>query len=179
MVIVPSLIAALAACAAGEDKSPPAKAADPMASFARLAPGEWRVTFRSGTSFFHTWHWGPGKHSLRRMTDGSGAGGEPWRAVQVFYWHPGHKQVRVLGVEPVARGVAEGTITFEGDAADGVFDLVQLDMKGYEGDRVVPYVVRLDFEKDGALRQRVWSVQGADRTLLLDLHHQKIESKPD
>lgn len=337
-----SLTAMLSARTAGQDKSPdarpaqkpaPAKVADPMASFARLVSDEWRVTFQSGKSMFHTWHWGPGEHSIRRMTDGSGAVGEPWRALTVAYWHPGRKQVRLLGVEPVAKGVAEGTIKFDGDTADGVYDLyqagglrklalrwafdgpdkyrdtllettgptgytpinvleqvrskppatsrprtvegqkpskhlkalepllghtweakgewaagdalhiqttfewvpladaiyarvvapgkddrhlldayfyhhtganalrglalsnrggvyegdltvleggaLQLDLKGYEGDRVDRHVVRLDFEKDGTLRYRVWSLQGPERKLVLDVHHKKFKLKKD
>lgn len=337
------LLAALSACAARQDKGPdarsahgpaPAEAAGPMASFARLVPGEWRVTAQSGKSMFHTWHWGPGRHSLRRVTDGAGAGGEPWRALKVVYWHPGRKEVRLLGLEPVAGGVAEGTITFAGGAADGVFDLhqsagrrrmglrwafdgpdkyrdtlleatgpagleplaewdhvrttppatprpravegakpskhlkalepllghtweakgdwaaggavhvrttfewvpladavylrvlapgqggepghlldaylyhhtgakalrvlalsgrggvyegdvtaldgaLQTELKGYEGGRVVAHVVRLDFEPGGALRQRVWSLEGAARTLRLDVRPRKIEPKTD
>ncbi|MDB5351791.1 MAG: putative transposase [Planctomycetota bacterium] len=312
----------------------PAKVANPMASFARMIPGEWRVTAQSGTSMFHTWHWGPGKHSIRRMTDGSNAAGNPWRELQVFYWHPGRKQVCLLGLSPFARGVSEGTIKFEGEAADAVFDLyqtggrrnmgqrwafdgpdkyhetlleatgpagltplaewdqvrsktltamrtadeapkpserlkvlesllghtweakgnwatrhafhiqstlewvpyadgiyarmfaqtkdgeprhlldayfyhhtgtdalrclalsnqggvyegdltvldggaLQLDLKGDEGDRVVRHVVRFDFEKDGTLRHRVWSLKGTDRTLMLDVHHKKLEPKKD
>lgn len=324
-VLALSLTAAISACTARQDKSPdsvPAqepssKAAEPMGTFARLVGGEWRQTAQSGKSMFHTWHWGPGKHSVRRMTDGSGAGGEPWREVQVFYWHPAHKQVRGLGVSPFARGVSEGTITFEGETAEGVFDLhqtggrrgmglrwafdgpdkyretllersgpgglkplvewehvrskppatprprtvegakpsdrldalgpllghtweadrsratiewvpladavyarvvgkdgehlldayvyhhtgadvlrclalsrrggvyegdlavldggaLQLDLKGSEGDR---RVVRFDFEKDGAVRQRDWSLTGTDRTLLLDVHHRKLPAR--
>jgi hypothetical protein len=339
-----SLIAALSACTAGQDKSPDTKpvperapAKDPMASFARLVSGEWRLTSQSGKSMFHTWHWGPGKHSIRRMTDGSGASGEPWRALMVMYWHPSRKQVRLLGVEPVARGVAEGTINFEGDTADGVFDLyqtggrrkmglrwafdgpdkyhdtlleatgpdglkplvefdhvrseppatprprtvegapkpserlkalepllgstweakgqwaagdafhvrttfewvpladasyarvlapskegetshvldtyvyhhtganvlrclalsnrggvyegdltvldgggsgaLQLDLKGYEGDRVVSHVVRFDFENDGSLRHRVWFLKGTERTLMLDVPHKSLSER--
>ena len=71
-------VAAPSAGTAGQDRSPAAKpaqepapdrVADPMARFARLMPGEWRQTARSGTSMFHTWHWGPGQHSTREMTD--------------------------------------------------------------------------------------------------------------
>lgn len=101
------------------------EAADPMAPFARLIGGEWRVTAASGTSMFHTWNWGPGKHSVRVMTDGSGASGQPWRALQVYYWHPGRKRVCVWGASPYARSVSEGTIHFEGEAADGAMDLYQ------------------------------------------------------
>lgn len=56
---------------------------------------------------------------------------------------------------------------------------LQLDLKGYEGDRVDRHVVRLDFEKDGTLRYRVWSLQGAERTLVLDVHHKKFKPKKD
>ena len=131
-------MAALSACTAAQDKSPdakpaqklaPAKVADPMASFARMAPGEWRVTFPSGTSMFDTWHWGPGKYSMRVMTDGLDAAGDPWRELEVVYWHPGRQQVCLLNLHPdvpgVGRGVSEGTIKFEGETADGVFDLYQ------------------------------------------------------
>lgn len=315
-------------------ESTPAKVTDPMASFARMVPGEWRMTVLAGTSTYDVWHWGPGPHSMRVMTDGTTPDGSPWHELQVFYWHPGRKQVRLFGLSPFARGVSEGTIQFEGETAEGVFDLyqtfgrrkmglrwsfdgpdkyhdvlleatgpdglkpmnewdhfrskgppaprpptteeapklaehlkplesllghtweakgnwaagdafhiqstfewvpyveavylrtvgltkdgepthlldayvyhhvgtgalrclalsqlggvyegdltvldggaLQIDLKGYEGDRVVLHVVRLDFEQDGTLRHRVWSVEGAERTLRLDVHHRKLEPK--
>jgi hypothetical protein len=76
---------------------------------------------------FDTWHWGPGKHSIRVMTDGANAadGNSPWRAVRVFYWHPGRKEVCLLGLSPFMSGVSEGTIKFDGETADGIFDLYQ------------------------------------------------------
>lgn len=335
MRLGPTLIALslVASTSAGQYAKPAPKPADPMASFARLVSDEWTVTAQSGTSMFHTWHWGPGQHSIRRMTDGAGADSKPWREVMVYYRHPGRKEVRVLGVSPVARGVSEGTISFEGDKAGGVFDLhqerglrkmslrwafdgpdkfrdtlleasgrdgyqplvelehvrtkppakprpwavdgekpserlkalepllghsreaagewvdggafsgrstfewvpiadavyvrvvvpgkggdhlldaylyhhtgakelrclaltstggvykgdikvleggaLELDLKGYEGDREGRCVVRLDFEKDGTVRQRVWSVKGKDRSLTLDVHHKKVEPKKE
>ena len=342
--IVPSMICACVSIvgsahdSAGGEELALAKTADPMASFARMVPGEWRMTARRGTSTFDTWHWGPGQHSMRVMTDGSGSDivPEPWRELQVFYWHPGRNEVRLLGLSPYARGVAEGTIRFEGDTADGVFDLhqtgglrklglrwtfdgpdhyrdvlleatgpeglrptnewehfrskgpraprsptaegppkptehlmaldslvghtfetqvgratgdavriqttfewipyadgiyartvalepgaepthlldayffhhtgtgalrclalaneggvyegewtvlderaLEFDLKGYEGDRVVSRVVRFDFEEDGTLRDRVWSLDGTDRELVLDVHHERVEPKED
>lgn len=71
-----SLIAAPTACTSTRDaqweelpaQSAPAQAADPMAGFARLVGGEWRVTFDSGESAHHAWVWGPGKRSLRRAS---------------------------------------------------------------------------------------------------------------
>jgi hypothetical protein len=294
---------------------------------------------------FDTWHWGPGRHSMRVMTDGTGADGHPWRELRVFYWHPGRKEVRLLGLSPFARGVSEGAITFDGvgrETAEGVFDLHQtagrrrmglrwafdgpdkyhdvlleatgpeglkpmnewdhirskgppaarapdagevpkpsdrlkvlgsllgrtweasgeaggewaagdashirstfeyvpyadgvyarvmapakdggpahlldayvyhhtgtgvlrclalsrgggvyegdlialeggggalkFDLEGYEGDRVVQHVVRLDFEKAAGPRVQVWSIKGADRTLMLDARHEKLEPNKD
>jgi hypothetical protein len=54
---------------------------------------------------------------------------------------------------------------------------LQLDLKGYEGDRVVPHIVRFDFEQDGTLRHRVWSLNGTERKLMLDVHHKELEPK--
>ncbi len=348
---LPSLIAALSACAAPQDGSPddkpahelaapapaaPSEVADPMASFARMVSGEWRVTYQSGTSMYDTYHWGPGKHSLRVMTHGDDAAGNPWRALGVVYWHPARRQLCTLGLNPYERSVSESTITVEGETTEAVSDLyqsgvrrkivsrdtfdgpdrfhttlleeidpgkltplvewdyirsrtltpvrplpaqnppkpsehlkalepllgrtwetrgeakgdwatgaalhiqstfewipyidaiyarvlapskdgerthlldayifhhigtdalrclalsnrggvyegdiavldggaLQLDLKSYEGDRVVPYVVRFDFERDGTLRHRVWSLNGAERTLMLEVHHKKLE----
>jgi len=321
------------------------KIAHPMASFAGMLGGEWKVTAANGTSMYDRWHWGPGKHSMRVMTDGLDAAGNPWRELQVFYWHPGRKRVCLLGLSPFAAGVSEGSIKFEGKTADAVLDLFQsggrrrqmglrwdfvgsdkfhevlleangsdgleplaewdhvrsrtpesrpradkkapkltehlkafepllghtwntrgawaaggdfhiettfewvplanaiyartyalrgngtpmhvldlyfyhhtgtdrlrclalatwgdwkdhgdwgegiscvydgdvsvlnggtleLDLKGYEGDRGASYVVRFDFEKDGALHDRIWSLDGAKRTLMLDVHHTASE----
>lgn len=128
------LTVVLSACTAREDKGPDskpaqepvsAKAANPMASFARMVGGEWKMTATAGTSMFDTWHWGPGRHSMRVMTDGLGADGNPWRALGVLYWHPGRKQVCSLGLSPYGAGVAEGTITFDGETAEAVTDMYQ------------------------------------------------------
>jgi hypothetical protein len=338
------LIAGLLACTGKselvEPEIGPAPVADPMASFARLVAGEWRVTFPGGTSQYETWHWGPGKHSLRAMTHGDEAAGKPWRALGVFYWHPGRQQVCSLSLNPFERSVAEGTVLFEDDSFETVVDLyqtgvrreivrhtafegpdslhvtlleatdaaglvplvewdyvrsevltparplsahevpefperlraveplhgqtfettgeaegewgagaaalvqstiewipfadgiyarvlaagkdrepthlldayvfhhtgtgalrclalshwggvyegelvvleggaLQLDLTGYENEQVVPHVVRFDFARDGILRQRVWSVSGTERTLLLDVQHEKLEPKTD
>jgi hypothetical protein len=59
------------------------------------------------------------------MTDGADAAGNPWRQLEVVYWHPGRKQVRLLGLSPFASGVVEGMIRFEGETADAIFDLYQ------------------------------------------------------
>jgi hypothetical protein len=97
----------------------------PMAPFARMVGGEWKMTALAGTSTYDIWHWGPGKHSVRVMTHGIDPERKPWRELQVFYWHPGRKQVRYLGLSPVLQGVSEGTIKFDGDTAVGVFVIHQ------------------------------------------------------
>lgn len=117
-----AVVAALSGCrTASEPRTAPV---DPMASFARLLPGEWQATFPTGESLFDTWHWGPGRHSVRAMTDGAEANGDPWRGIKVAYWHPGRKQVRLFSVEPHG-GVMDGSIAFDGDHAAAVFDLHQ------------------------------------------------------
>ena len=68
-----------------------AEGADPMANFARLVGGQWRQRAATGQSMEHTWYWGPGRHSIRRVTDGFGANGKPWRELQVFHWHPARR----------------------------------------------------------------------------------------
>jgi len=330
-----TFIAALAACTARHDgpdadaiRVPaPAEVTHPMASFARLVPGEWQMMFGNGTTSgsISTWHWGPGKHSIHRAD-----------VVDVYYWHPGLKQVRTLGLDPYARGVSEGTIQFEGETAETTFDLyqtsghrrlvmqwtfdgpdkyhealfeptstgglaqmsdwnhvrshtatpprprtageapqpserlqalepllvhaweatgtwdageagpirtdieliagvdgiyartvaltdggepvhlldtyfyhhtgtgslrclalsnpggvyegditvleggsLQIDLRGYEGDQVVSRVGRFDFEQDGALHSRVWTLEGTDRQPMLDMHHKRVEPTQD
>lgn len=98
---------------------------DPLAGLARMVGGDWRMTAQNGNSIDDTWHWGPGRHSLRVTSDGLGANGQPWRELQVFYWHPGLEQVRLLGLSPYDRGVAQGTATLDADSVDIRFDMHQ------------------------------------------------------
>lgn len=60
---------------------------------------------------------------------------------------------------------------------------LQLNLTSYEGDqeegRAAQHVVRFDFEKDGTLRDRVWTLKGTERTLMLDVHHKKLEPNKD
>ena len=42
-----------------------------------------------------------------------------------LFWHPGRKQVCLLGLSAYAAGVAEGTIRFDGEAAEAVVDMYQ------------------------------------------------------
>jgi hypothetical protein len=75
--------------------------------------------------------------------------------------------------------LSSGGAVYEGEV--NVLDggALQLDLKGYEGDRVVAHVVRLEIEKDGTLRQRDWSLEGARRTFRLDLSSRKLGPERD
>jgi hypothetical protein len=146
-----SLFATLVACSTTpahgsitQDPPPAATplAPGPLAGFARMFPGEWIVTFASGTSMFRTWQRGPSQHSLRIVTNGVGAGGDPWRALEVVYWHPERRRVCLLGFSCYARGVEEGEIRF--------------------GDETVQFDVDLHQVKARRTLRTVWTFQGPD-----------------
>ncbi len=133
-LVIVSLIATPAACSAMQDKHPvtrpakeraPGKVDDPMARFGRMVGGEWKLTFQSGKSMYDVWHWGPGKHSLRVISHGFAASGDPWRALAVVYWHPGRAEVRTFGLNPFAESVSEGTVRFDGENFESREDLHQ------------------------------------------------------
>lgn len=130
----PLLVAGLApsaeACteppaAAEVQESLPSKVANPIERFARMVDGAWRMTSQSGMDMFDRWHKGPGMHSMRVMTDGHSADGNPWRALWVVYWHPRFKIIRSLGLSPYKAGVSEGTVVFDGQSLEAVFDMHQ------------------------------------------------------
>ncbi|HPF39580.1 MAG TPA: hypothetical protein P5081_02955 [Phycisphaerae bacterium] len=98
---------------------------DPMASFARMEAGEWRL----GSIQFDTWQWGPARRSMRALTVGTDGQGNPWRELVVYYWRPDRRRVCLLGFHPdipgVGRGVASGEIEFRGETITTRFDLFQ------------------------------------------------------
>lgn len=97
----------------------------PMANFAILEAGEWHLR----DIHADTWRWGPGKHSIRSHTVGTDGSGNPWREMAIYYWHPRLEQIRVLSLHPdipsVGRGIAEGSIEFDGRTLTGKADLYQ------------------------------------------------------
>ncbi len=124
----------LAGCSSPPDNEPvtvPAKVQPFAKTSYRMEPfscfigGRWKTTALAGTDTYDTWHWGPGRNSIRKMTAGTAPSGEPWHAMSVFFWHPGRKEVRTLSVSPTFRGVSEGTFTFDGKEADGLVDMHQ------------------------------------------------------
>lgn len=119
---------ALTLFARGASAQEPAPA-PPMAGFARLIGGEWRMTRDGQAIQFDTWTWGPGRHSIVNFTHGSGSDDAPWHVLDVYYWHPGREEVRLLGLHPdipvIGRGVSEGALTFDGDSIEARVDLFQ------------------------------------------------------
>jgi hypothetical protein len=96
-----------------------------------------------------------------------GAGREPSHVFDTyFYHHTGTGVLRCLAL-------SEQGGVYEGDVAVLEGGSVRLDLKGYEGNRVVSRVVQLDFEKDGSVRSRVSAGEGAERVLVLDVQYQK------
>lgn len=145
------LLAILGSCSAAQDpgttsQDPPPTATPlapgPLAGFARMFPGEWMVTFTGGTSMLRTWQRGPSEHSLRIITDGEGAVGEPWRDLEVVYWHPGRQRVCLLGFSCYARGVTEAEIRF--------------------GDETVQFDIDLHQVQARRTLRSVWTFQGPD-----------------
>lgn len=98
---------------------------DPMANFARMVSGDWKL----GTVQTDSWRWGPGKHSMRVTTVGTDGRGEPWSELMLYYWHPGRQQVCLLGLHPdipgIGRGISSGTIVFGEDTVTTTHDLYQ------------------------------------------------------
>ena len=131
-VLLTLVVVASATCTSSGDQKGPAAAlvegAGPMAAFDRLVGGEWMVTFASGATAFQAWQWGPGRHSLRKISRGLDGIAEAW-AGDVLYWHPGQEQVCLLSlhgdIPGIGRGVGDGTMEFRGETLHGRLDLRQ------------------------------------------------------
>lgn len=144
--------------------------ADPMASFARMAGGEWRMTAPGMTArMFDTWHWGPGRRSMMSQVYGTGADGKPWRELLVVYWHPGLKEVRLLGlhldIPGLGRGVMEGAIRFDGESAEAEFDLHQ---PGHPGRAIRKMGLRWAFDGPDRYHETLLEDSGAGLALLAE-----------
>src|SRR3954452_17168974 len=115
-----------------------------------------------------TFEWVPYADGIYALVVSPSKDGEPRHLLDVYlYHHTGANALRCLALSD-GGGVYEGDIT----VLDG--GALQLDLKGFEGDGVVRHVVRFDFEQDGTLRHRVWSLRDTGRTPMLDVHQKKV-----
>lgn len=97
-----------------------------LLGLARLVGGEWEMVMDSGRGMRDRWSWGAGNQSLRLLTHGTSAAGDPWRALQTIYWHPARKQLRVLGFNPFSQSVEEGALTLTPAGTEAIVDLYQV-----------------------------------------------------
>jgi hypothetical protein len=155
----------------GAKPSKQLEALEPLLGHAWEAKGEWAAG--DAVHVRTTFEWVPLADAIYARVLAPGKAGESGHLLDAFFYHhTGANALRCLALSNRG-GVFEGDVT----VLDG--GTLQLDLKGYAGDRVVPHVVRFDFEKDGTLRQRVWSLNGTERTLVLDVHHRKPKPKGD
>lgn len=141
------------------------KALEPFLGRTWESTGEAKGEWSNGAALQSTFEWIPIADTIYARVVVPTKDGEPMHVLDAYlYYHPGATTLRCLALSHQG-GVYEGDIS----VLDG--GALQLDVKGFEGDRAVSLAVRFDFEADGALHQRIWSVEGAERTLLLDVHH--------
>lgn len=111
-----------------------------------------------------TFRWLPYADAIHARTIASASGRNIHLLDTYIYHHTGTGSLRCLALTR-SGGVYEGDLMVRGDGA------LECDLDGYLGDQLAPQTMRLEFEKDGTLRHRFWSVDGATRTLDLDLVH--------
>jgi hypothetical protein len=143
------------------------KAIEPLLGRTWEAKGGWATG--DALHIQSNFAWVPLANGIYVRTLARTAEAEPTHLLDAYvYHHTGTNKLRCLALSNLG-GVYEGDLT----VLDG--GALQIDLKGYEGGQVVAHVVRFDLEKDGTLRHRVWSLKGAERTLLLDVHHKQLE----
>lgn len=159
------------------DKSPKfpdhLKAFEPLLGRTWNAKGHARGDWGGNTlGVFHietTFEWIPLANVIYARSFGLRGNGSPTHLLDTyFYHHTGTGRLRCLALSHLGD-------VYEGDATVLDGGALQFDLTGYEGDRVVPYVARLDFDENGTLRHRLWSAEGAERTPVLDAHHKASE----
>ena len=145
--------------------------------FEALVGSRWEATYDSPTGhdvhIESTYEWVPTLEAVYARVVAPRKDGEPTHLLDAYFFrHVGTGALRCLALSERG-GVYEG----EWSVRDG--GALQLDLEGFEGDRVVSQVVRFDFEEDGTARSRVWALGNAERTLLFDVRHERVEPEKD
>jgi hypothetical protein len=78
-----------------------------------------------------------------------------------FYHHVGTNRLRCLALSHT------GTV-YEGDVVVLEGGSFQIELQGYERRKTTTQLVRFDFESDGSVRNRVWTIEGSDRILVME-----------
>jgi hypothetical protein len=159
----------------GSDAPQPSERMQP---FERLLAGTWAVAARgedrlasgSAVSLRSKLEWIPYVDAISARTVALGAGEDAALVDASIYHHVGTGKLRCLALTSRG-GVYEGDVIVLDDGS------LQLELTGYEGERVSPYLVRIEFEDGGSLRQRVWSGASDQRELVLDVRHELLDVK--
>ena len=96
------------------------ESASPMQAWARMAGGEWRVTYPDGQKLVQTWNWGPGQHSMRILSYRPDSLVEPPNGVHLLYWHPGRQEFVLKGLLANQRHM-DGVMKIDGDQVELTF----------------------------------------------------------
>jgi len=152
---------------AAEEEAAP-EPSEHLKMFEALLGCSWEAKAGDNLRIQSTYEWIPSLEVVCARVDAPSRDGDPTHLLDAyFYQHIGTGALRCLALTNRG-GVYEGEVSvIEGGA-------LQFDLKGYEDDQVVPRVVRLDFEEDGTVRERVWSIEGSERKLILDVHQNRI-----
>jgi hypothetical protein len=96
------------------------------------------------------------------------ANGEPVHLLDAYFYQEVRTGARrCLALSPRG-GVHEGE---RAAMSEGVGGALQLNLTVYDDDRVYQLIARFDFEANESLRQRIWSLERGERTLVLDMRH--------
>ncbi|MCA9307109.1 MAG: hypothetical protein KDA16_11280 [Phycisphaerales bacterium] len=144
--------------------------ADPLARFAHLVGGEWRLGLPGGKWQIDRWVWGPGERSMRSRTFNSQGDGETTCGVwRVMYWHPGRGRIETLNLQ--WQGMAgTGVIAMEGDATRNDFELFYDEPNPHlrNSAQVRPLVLDWEFEGKDLYRLRLRELERGEMLVLAE-----------
>jgi hypothetical protein len=134
-------------------------------------PGSWGTADagEGAPELRTTFAWEPSLEIVFARTQALHASGEPTDVIDAYVF----RDVRTDALRCLV-------LTERGDVAEGTASVaegggLQFDLLVHRGDRVVPHVARFALEQNGRLRTRLWALDGAERTLALDVLHRKLE----